>query len=72
MRSERFGKLWVFVAINYISGDGSEIRRTHQLREVGTHCFQRFFFPWWLFGISEPSTVSVDLTPQPQDANRGK
>ena len=40
--------------------DGSEIRRSPV--EVGdrlSHYLQRFIYPRWLFGISEPSTVGM-------------
>jgi len=42
-----------------IGVDGSEIRKTHQLRLVAEiPIFTRFqHHPRWLFGVSEPSTV---------------
>lgn len=56
----------------YIFVDGSEIRRDSPV-EVGglPYYFQRFIYIYIYPRISEPSTVSVDLTPQPPGCVHG-
>ena len=65
---ENCGFLWWLITYLVMVQKSGELTSWGRLVPI----VSKVFFPWWLFGISEPSTGSVDLTPQPQDANRGK